>query len=220
MITPKIEAQNEGSVWCGKVGSVWTEIPVNRNDTMALYSYDSLGRFRQYNYEKMWSRKENLYYFGSTRFPIYKTIRVDYFLSFISSLVKKSNDTIQSFWYRDLGDVQDTFQYVFKNNKIKEIISSSLNDRERLKLKRTFLYDNNRLEKIVALPIWGESSEGFGRIDSIVVYYKYSGKLVSEITENYYCLNKKYNHKNILFFNNVGFPIKCIKRDTMEFIIK
>jgi hypothetical protein len=193
---------------------------INQNDTMAFYVYDSLGRFRQYIYTKMWSRKENLYYFDKSRFPIYKTIRVDYFLSFLGSLVKTNNDTIQSFWYRELGDIQDTFQYVFQDNKIKEIVSSSLNDHEQLKLKRTFLYNNDRPIKIVALPVWGEAAGGLGLIDSIVVYYKYSGKLVNEITENYYCVNKKYNHKNLFFFNNLGFPIKCVKSDTMEFVIK
>jgi exonuclease SbcC len=31
MITQKIVVQNEGSVWCGKEGSVWTEIPFKAN---------------------------------------------------------------------------------------------------------------------------------------------------------------------------------------------
>ncbi len=32
MITPKIVVQNEGSVWCGKEGSLWAEIPANQKE--------------------------------------------------------------------------------------------------------------------------------------------------------------------------------------------
>lgn len=191
---------------------------VSKNDTISLYSYDSLGRYCYYNYKKMFSRREYLNYFGNTDYPIYKRIKVDYSLSYLSSLVRTNNDTIKSFWYYEFGEIQDTFIYIFNKNKIVEMISSSLNDYEKLKLRRIFSYNGDELNKIVAFPISGEKS-GFGKLDSIVVTYEHKEKLVSKITEAFYCKNKEFNHKNTYFFNEMGIPNKLTMRDTMDFEI-
>lgn len=195
-----------------------TVILIAKNDTMASYIYDSLGRFTLYKYMKMWSRREHLKYFDKTDFPIFKFIRVDYSLSYLSSLAKINNDTIMSYWYYEFGEIVDTFQYVFKDNKINEITSSSLNDYEKLKLKKIFYYDRNNLIKIVSLPVWGEKS-GFGKIDSVIALYNYNEGKVSEIKENFYFRNNSYNYKNQYFFDGKGYPVKFIEKDTIQYKI-
>ncbi len=188
---------------------------IHKKDTLELFKYDSLGRFSSYNYTRMWSRKESINYFDKTQFPIFKHIRVDYTLSFLGSLVKESPDTVRTFWYHEFGDVIDTFQYVYKDNLIRKIQSNSLNDYEKHKLERIFIYDNGNLIKIKANTIWGNKS-GFGKLDSIIVNYTYNDKIISNINEHFYFKDKSNNHSNFYFFNDKGYPNKVIYRDTMN----
>src|ERR1700746_1587048 len=58
---------------------------VNKNDTITLYNYDSLGRFQLFRRTKMSSRTVNFKYFSNTGFPIFKSVLTDYRLSFMGS---------------------------------------------------------------------------------------------------------------------------------------
>lgn len=188
------------------------------NDTIKEFIYDSIGRLCIYKYNKVFSRMEHYIYFEKTHFMMAKYINVDYSMIYNSSLVQISEDTLLSYWYEGFGDIQDTFRYVFNNNKVVSLTSSPLNDYQRLKTKKTFFYADSLLKKIIALPIKGELSH-YGKIDSIVTCYNYSDNLVSQITEKFFLKDRKYNYKNEIFFDKKGFPNKYVERDTIEYKI-
>ena len=189
------------------------------SDTVFIYRYDTLGRLKQYNYTKAFSRKENLCYFDKTSFPIYKSIRVDYSLWYNGSLVKINNDTIKTFWYAEFGEIEDTATYIFKDNKIQEIFLPPLNDHDRERVKKTFFYNGNELKKIITTTLWGEANNSIGRSDSVVTSFSYTNNVITHIVESVYYKHKADNYNNHFYFNNSGAPVKFTLRDTIPFTI-
>jgi len=190
---------------------------IHKNDTIDFYTYDTLGRFVKYSMRKGFKRKEHLWYFNKSNILIAKFLQVDYSMDFNSSLIQ-NNDTLFSYWFDSFGIIEDTFSYVFENNKIKELISSPLMDYDKIKTKKMFFYNDSALTKIITLPIWGEYLV-YGKLDSITTYYNYKEKLVNEITEKFYFKSKNKNYTNKYFFDEKGYPTKFIEKDTIEYKI-
>lgn len=187
---------------------------VKNHDTIKQYIYDSLGRLKSFKLNKA-PRKEYYTYFQHTKFPIAKFINTDYSLQYFSSLVARK-DTIVSYWFYGFGVIEDTLTYVFQNNRLKEFKSSPLNDHEKHKTKTTLFYKDSLLQKIITVKQRQEI--GFlNEFDSIVTSYKYTGNYVSLINQTFYLKGKEANDK--IFFNEKGYPIRYIEKDTIEYKI-